>query len=215
LDWYRLRGPETGNWAVAAEVTGVQGLNLALQLVDPEQSEALATANSTAQGGAEAIEPLVVSKRDVYLLLQEVREPGAPPGKFNKTPYKLVYHVYDASSFETEPNDVTASATPIELNKALNGRLDPEDKIDWYATAADTIVKTIQVSTAPGMDISLTLRSGPTGRESEVNQNGPGKGEGIALPPNPGPLRIGVHQIPVVDGGVNTLLEGRYQILIR
>jgi serine/threonine protein kinase len=93
VDWYRLRGLPTGNWAVTVEVSGVPGLDLALQLFDNRQSAPLLTANQTGQGGGERIGPLVVQTPDVFLMVQEVRAVSAPPGSSSAS-YQIVYHIY-------------------------------------------------------------------------------------------------------------------------
>ncbi|MCP4600847.1 MAG: protein kinase [Proteobacteria bacterium] len=216
IDWYRLPGPGIHPWVVVVEVTGVPGLDMALQLVDPTAEEPLATANRTGQGKPERIAPTVINRPDAYLMIQEVRAPGIPPGAFGQTPYQLLYKTHDASNFEIEPNNTTASATPIQVGSTINGNLGPEDSVDWYCSPAGIPVKTVQVTGIPGMDISLTLQLGPEAKTFQFNSTGPGKGEGATLPAGPGPSCVSVETKPTADSGTDAPeKEGDYQILFQ
>ncbi len=216
IDWYRLPGPGTQRWAVDVEISGVPGLDTALQLVDPSSEKPLATANSNGQSGAEHLLPIVVNKPEAYIVVQEVRAQGIPPGNFMQTPYKLTYRVYDASVFEIEPNSGTSSATPIRLGATMNGSLGPDDTTDWYCLPAGQALKTVQVTGITGIDLGLTLQLGPEPKVFRINNVGPGQGEGASLPAGPGPTCVAVESKPIGDGGTEAPKQaGTYQILFQ
>jgi serine/threonine-protein kinase len=212
VDWFRLRGPETGRWAVGASVSGVPGLDTALVLVDPSMTTApLAQVNNAPRGGPETLSPTVVTKRDVFLVIKEARTQGIPAGSFEKTPYQVVYHIYDASGIEVEPNDAVGSATAMVLGSPLSGTLGQGDAVDWFSLAASVKVSTVQVSSVQGVDIVLTLKLGPEGREVAVDNLGPGAGEGVRVPAGPGPTRIAVRLKPAASH----VSLAPYQILVK
>ncbi|MCP4675139.1 MAG: serine/threonine protein kinase [Deltaproteobacteria bacterium] len=216
IDWYKLPGPGTQRWAVEVEISGVPGLDTALQLVDPSSDEPIATANSAGQGSPERLLPIVVNKPETYVIVQEVRAQGIPPGSFMQMPYKLTYRVYDASVFEIEPNSGTSSATPIRLGTTMNGSLGPDDTTDWYCLPAGQTLKTVQVTGIAGIDLGLTLQLGPEPKVFRINNGGPGKGEGASLPAGPGPTCVAVESKPLGDGGAEAPKQaGTYQILFQ
>jgi serine/threonine protein kinase len=192
IDWYLLRGPATGNWAVSAEVSGVAGIDLALQLAHPGDPSPLTATNQTGKGGGERIGPWVIQKPEVYLQVREARELTATPGNAS-TPYTVVYFIYDATGLEVEPNNEMASATPITPQKTVSGTIGGvSDREDWFFVGPDHPVSMGQVSTSAQLDIELLIRSGPLGTPFNINRLGPGQGEGVRLPEGPGPTRIGI-----------------------
>jgi eukaryotic-like serine/threonine-protein kinase len=213
VDWFRLRGPASGPWAVQAEVKGVAGLDLALQLIDPQISEPLVTANRGAKGEPESITPIVVNKQDVYLMIQEIRLPGVAPGSFPSTAYRVTYRVYDYTYFEVEPNNSLESASKLELKKAKNAALTSQDSVDWFCLAEDVQAQTVQLAAVPGVDLTIKTYRGGQGPLSIVNNGGPGVGESLAIPTGVGTLCFEVGQVTAGTDGAGTVKEAVYQIL--
>ncbi len=188
IDWYRLAGPGTVPWGVDIQVTGVPSLDIALQLVDPQQRDPLATANHQGRDRGEGIGPMVVNQATVYLMVQEVRLPGVPPGNFNQAPYGVTYRIHDASTVEKEPNNSMPAATPTTVGTAVQGVLESIGDVDWFCLPAGAPAQAVQVSGAAQHDVDLCLRVGADPTQTVINQRSIGQGEVAAIPQSEGPI---------------------------
>jgi hypothetical protein len=215
LDWYRLPGPGTVPWGLSLGVTGVPGLDFAVQLVDPSRADPLAEVNKTGQGGGEQLPPVAVDKPEVYVKVQEVRVPGVPPGHFPQVPYGITYQMYDASYLEKEPNNSLSTATAISVGTALQGVFTLHDR-DWYCLPAGQPASSIQLSGVRGLDLVLILHLGPQGEKKVVDEKGTDQGESALVPPGPGPIcaEIQAKKLAVEPPACKPLLEP-YQILFQ
>ena len=191
VDWYRLVGPPRGEWAVEVDVTGVPGADIALQLVGSGSVEAMATANANPAGEGERIHPRVVSEQTVYVMVQEVRRPGVPPGRFGQ-PYGITYRMFDPTTVEREPNDDLSTATSARLGVPIQGRLQKEGDVDWFCIPSGAPVRLIQVSGVGGVDISLGLVFGSDAREVSVNSAPAGGAEAATVQGASGPVCVAV-----------------------
>jgi hypothetical protein len=215
IDWYHLPGPGTTPWAVEVEISGVPGLDIALQLIEPGAKQPLVIENKHAQGKPEGIVPTKIGRSSVFLMVQEVRAPGVPPGQFTKAPYHLLFRSMDSINREVEPNNSIASSTPVTLGAGLTGTLHTSDDVDWFCHPAGIQVKTVRVTGMPGMDLALNLQLGPEANTIFVNNYSKGEGEAVALPKGLGPTCVAVKQHSTSDTGSVAASQGSYKILFQ
>jgi len=220
VDWYRLPSPfprATGGarptpWGVSVEVSGVPGLDLALQLVDPSRAEPLSVANRGGQGEGEAVPPLRVETDAVYLMLQEVRRPGVPPGSFPLLAYGLTYRAWDPAYIESEPNDTRAAASPARRGIPISGILSSDQDADWYCLPASETVTSVTVGPVTGRALRLAAVIGPTGEQLVFPAGTAGAGAVATLPVGPGPVCVELRTEPAKDAAPDTASEAPYQI---
>lgn len=206
IDWYKLTGPRQGDWAVEVEITGVPSADLALQLVGPGSTDAIAASNFSGPGGGEKIYPVVVGEPTVYVMVQEVRRPGVPPGNFPQ-PYGIVYRMFDPSTVEREPNDSLSSATPAYPGTPIQGRLAKEGDVDWYCLPSGLQARLVKVSGIEGIDISLGLVFGSDAREVAVNSAPIGGAEMASLEGGVGPICVAVRSSRVAELPYNIIFQ--------
>lgn len=211
VDWFALRGTNEP-WAVDVSITGVQGLDVALQLIDPSRDKPLAVANLNGSGGPERIWGVVLDIQRVYLLVQEARPPGIPAGSFPDTPYELVYHVLDAHVFEREPNDDIATSTPAFLGAGLFGTLsDPED-VDWFCLPQGATPGTIQVTSDERTDLALRIYEGSGNEARVIDSLGAGGGEVVSFETAVSPVCCAVERSA---NSQQDAAQGAYQIVFQ
>ncbi|MDD5307798.1 MAG: serine/threonine-protein kinase [Deltaproteobacteria bacterium] len=212
VDWYRLRGPTAGKWAVEVAVTGAPGLDLGARLGDPASPTPLAEANRNGPGGGERIGPLVVDVPELLLMVQEVQPAGASAGDFPSAPYTVTFTPLEAASVENEPNDTPDKATIARPGTTMAGALATLSDVDWYCLPADAAASQARVSGVPGLDVGLALRSAPGAAESAPSSAGEGRGAAVALPAGTGPVCVAVRLAspPPQDRGVS--LDAPYRI---
>lgn len=214
-DWFRLNGPPRGEWAVEAQVSGVPGADLALQIVAPGGAEAIAVANAGSAGAGEEIAPVVVGTPYVLLSIREVRRPGLAPGSYVAQPYTALFRIYDPASVEREPNELQTAATAARVGSPIVGRLGAAGDVDWYCVAGGVAVASIQVSGVPEVDIELDVRIGASTIETLINGAAAGGGESLSLPANAGPVCVAVRQraAAAAQAAVPATLGSPYQVL--
>ncbi len=220
VDWFRLVSPfprATGGaapsaWGLSVEITGVPGLDVALQLVDPTRTEPLSVANRGGQGEGEAIPPLRVAADSVYLMVQEVRRPGVPPGSFPQAAYGLTYRVWDPTYIESEPNDTRATASPATRGTPISGILSSEKDADWYCLPASEAVSSVRAGPVADRALGLMAVVGPEGQELYFGDNPTGEGAVAAIPAGPGPICVGVRTAHIVQTVQGAIAEAPYQI---
>jgi serine/threonine-protein kinase len=220
VDWYRLPSPHPraqggvrpAPWGVSVELTGVPGLDLALQLVDPSRAEPLAVANRGGQGQGESVPPLRVEADAVYLMVQEVRRPGVPPASVPQVAYGLTYRVWDATFLEAEPNDTRAQASPVRKGVPISGTLTGEDDADWYCLPASETVAAVTVTPVANRVLRLTAVVGPGGNEIRFPDGSPGVGATATLPAGPGPVCVGLRAAAIIKLEGDDVADAPYQI---
>jgi serine/threonine-protein kinase len=215
VDWFRLNGPPRGEWAVEAQVTGVAGADLALQLLEPGRADPLATANAGGAGAGEEIPPVVVAAPHLYILIREAQRPGASPGAFPAQPYTVVFRIYDPASVEREPNGDPSSATPARVGAPIVGRFGEAGDVDWYCSPGGAAVASVQVSGVPGVDTELDVRIGESTAETLINGAAIGGGEAIQLPANTGPVCVAVRRRAAGSTRPPAPLGSPYQVLFQ
>ncbi len=220
VDWYRLSSPDPaqGAWGLQVDVSGVPGLDLGLQLVDPSQEDPLARVDGNGQGGGESIPPLRVEIPEVYLLVQEMRRPGVPPSSFAGAAYAVSYQTYAPEFFETEPNDTRAQASPIRVGATKNGIIEVFSDTDWYCLPASARASSVTVTPIPDVQIRLGFLLGPWNEERVVEEQGTGQGLTAAIPEGPGPVCFvlkAIRRVQLMDRPAESTLMAPYQITVK
>jgi eukaryotic-like serine/threonine-protein kinase len=212
VDWYRLRGPAAGRWAVEVVIAGAPGLDLGARLGDPASSAPLAEANRRGPGEGERIGPLVVDVPEVLLMVQEVRPPGAAARDFPDAPYTITFTPLDAASVEAEPDDTPDKATAAKPGATLAGSLATIADVDWYCLPAGAAATQARVSGVPGLDLGLAVRPAPGAAESVPSSAGAGQGAAVALPAGPGPICVAVRLAGPPPQGQGASPDAPYRI---
>jgi serine/threonine protein kinase len=215
IDWFRLPGPGTTPWVVEVEISSVPGLDIALQLIEPGAAKPLLIINKQGQGKPEHIDPTKVRESMVFLMVQEVRAPGIPPGNFVTDPYRLRYRSLDGADRETEPNNTISSSTAVNLGAKTTGTLHVANDIDWFCHPAGKQVKTVHVTGMPETDLALDIQLGSEAKPIIVNNYSKGKGEAVALPKGLGPTCVGVKQHDASKARPLSVSQGSYEILFQ
>jgi len=183
-DWYSISLPGQGPWLFRAEVTGISGVDLVLQMVRPgleNPEESTVTGNSGKKGDPEAIASLGMNTKQVYLLVREFWQPrdGVPPKMNVKDAYSIQARLLDPAKYETEPNDEQVNGSRIEPGGSMKGWLAHPEDADWYCLPRAPVggkgVK-VTLSGIPDTDTKLTYAA-PSGAPVEVNNAPAGKGE--------------------------------------
>jgi hypothetical protein len=190
-------------------------LDIALQLIEPGAAKPLRIINKQGQGKPEHIGPTKVRESMVFLMVQEVRAPGIPPGNFVTDPYRLRYRSLDGANREAEPNNTVSSSTAVTLGTKTTGTLHAANDIDWFCHPAGKQVKTVHVTGMPETDLTLDIQLGSEAKPIIVNNYSKGKGEAVALPKGLGPTCVGVKQHDAPNASPLSVSQGSYKILFQ
>jgi serine/threonine-protein kinase len=182
VDWYVISGPKTP-FAVSASVSGIPGIDLALQLVNPVSQTQIASADAEGAGGMENLSAAGVGTPTVYLAVREKPSPGAAASS-SDVAYTLMHHFYEFKGLELEPNNIPEQATVIS-EATTSGQLGAGDA-DWFV--APTGTQSIRISTAAGLDVALAVGKPSSGNQKVINARKEGLGEDIALAPSGAPV---------------------------
>ena len=185
LDWYMIRGPKTP-FAVSATVNVSNDVDIALQLMDPTLATPIASADAGGPGESETLYATATRTSPVYLLVRNVNASasGAP------AVYSLVHHLYDHAGLELEPNNDPSTAT-VTATGITGGQLEVGD-VDWFSIP--TGASAIQVSSAAGIDIVLTVGHPSQGQVRVVNNFGASEGERVTLSMLTAPLFFSISE---------------------
>jgi len=208
-DWYVLTLP-SGPKLLRAELSGVPGVDLILQVVQPgidDPTLSTITANNGTEGDGEAIADLNVTTSQIYLLVREYWNPkiGRPPKADIQAPYQLVYKLLSRDEYEAETNNAQSQASPIAPGKAKKGFLDNLEDVDWYCFAKGPVggkgIK-VTVTGVPGGDIKVTYAPA-SGNPIEQNQSGAGQAEILetAVEGDSGCISVGWAVVPADEKG--------------
>jgi serine/threonine-protein kinase len=215
IDWYRIKAPAPGVWALGVQVSGVPGLDMALQLVDPAVAEPLAKGDRGGQDQSEFIAPTALDRPEAYLMVQEVRMPGVPAGSFTQASYGVMVTYYNPTYVEREPNDAMAAATAAQVGVPVSGVVTELNDEDWYCLPAGVVVSGVSVTRLQRAVLSMALKLGPGYPVREVDNLQPlGNGSSYAaIPAGPGPVCAAVGASMKIDsGGTVKPLDAPYQI---
>jgi len=223
IDWFRVKAPGAQEgavrpWAVGFEVTGVPGLDMALQLVDPNAVDPLARGDRGEAGSGEFVAPTVVTIADAYLMVQEVRLPGVPPGDFSGASYGVTATYYDPVYVEKEPNDSMEQATAAQVNVPISAVLSDLNNVDWYCLPAGAAVGTVTITPPPDVVPVLSLKLGPGIAPAEVDtlEYAQGGARFARFPPGPGPVCASVTGVmQALHGRTIKPMDAPYQIVFQ
>ena len=133
------------------ELTGVPGLDLALDVLDGD-GKRLLTVNDGAAGEPEVIPNVGVDAAHTYYL--RVHEAGAAPKGDAAHSYELTVQTWKAAAGdEREPNDDVAHATPVVLANGTSG-----DASGFFGRKRDEDWLSLSLAGVPAKDGRATLR---------------------------------------------------------
>lgn len=127
-DWYKLAVDAEARFILRAAVTGVEGLDLRLELRD-SLGAPLVSADNMGKGQPETLSGYGVRKGEYYLVVGEASGRKAD-GRQAYTLSRSLVPYQDGLEFEV--NDSTAAAQPLKLGESVDGYLDPKGDADVY-----------------------------------------------------------------------------------
>ena len=198
----RLTAPEGERFSV--EVSGVEGLDLVLEVHD-FNGERQARANASGPGGGERVDGLQWRGAPLYASVREVWIEGIPARSAPEAPYtiRLTTPADLPVGLEREPNDLPLRARPLDPGATRVGYLSHVEDLDLYvlppigldgqlltvtATAPASGPLVVQVVNAAG------AVSGVVGRVEASSQTSQTL---FIAPVGPQPLHLGVRPAPV------------------
>ena len=131
-DWYRITLPEDSSAVLRAELSGINDINLKMELFEPDK-DLLLDINRYKEGEGEIITNYTLRPGDTYLRVRELWLKSNEK-KFNDTlSYDLKIHLSALDpGLELEPNNKAVEATPITANTAMHGYISPYNDVDWF-----------------------------------------------------------------------------------
>jgi len=157
VDWFKILHPRYGNHFLELQLTGLENVDLQLEVYDPIEA-LLIKRNSSGKGGAENILNLGV---DPGLEFYYIAVSGGSWHSNEDTTYQLTaaFKPYEGK-MEFEPNDRLIRASDIARGDTVKAFFDAEDDVDWYRLqcfAAYPQVARIEVFSVPGVNLKLTI----------------------------------------------------------
>ena len=177
LDHFRVVNREARG-ILRAEVTGVPGLDLALDVIRLQPRRKLATANNGKAGAGEVIPNVGVTPGEYVIVVRPAQKKAAPVD----SPYTLTVSLGPAGDGdELEPNDVRIDAQEIEAGKSVQGLFGRRGDVDWYRlklpqTQSEAILR-VELTAVAGVpfvslevqdEIEVVLKKGRSGRGAGV-----------------------------------------------
>jgi hypothetical protein len=167
VDWYFFHVDEPS--IVRADVTGVDKVNLALAVIDPEKrfeekGNEWARSDMGDVKEPEALAGVAVPAGDNYL---RVDTPWKKVGDKLVRDYENGTDTYaitlgvspDDGSWEREPNNAADKATPVEVGRTYQGFVQPARDVDaWRLTLAEPTTVAIVVSPVPKLDVVIVVK---------------------------------------------------------
>ena len=131
-DWFKISIPADSAVILRAELTGVEGLNLKMELMDSE-NEKLLEVDRQKEGEGEILTNYGLTSGDYFLRVRELWSANTER-KFNDT---LAYHLKvnlsaTTPDVEMESNNKGVLATNLPPNVTMKGYLSPYHDVDWY-----------------------------------------------------------------------------------
>ncbi len=190
-DWYTFHVDRPS--IVCASVTGVDGVDLVLSVIDPTKKNARDhnTLARSDQGGIkepEAVSDIAVPAGDDYVVVdsawKKVDQRWVKDYENAQEPYTLTLNVApDDGTTEREPNDSNALATAVQVGKDYRGYIQPAGDRDFYklVLAAPQNVA-ITVSGVPKLDLVLTVKDADGQVVGTADQGRIQAGERLVVP---------------------------------
>lgn len=166
-DWYAFELAESA--IVHAEVSGVEGVDLELSLIDPQKlgadkDDELARANDGTLGEEEIISNVVAPAGRNWLRVRSVwkkiDDRWVRDFANADRPYVLKLETMpDDGTVEREPNNTSEKASPLQLGQEVRGWIHPAKDVDlWRLELSSPADVAIVVSAVPKLDLSITVR---------------------------------------------------------
>jgi serine/threonine protein kinase len=190
VDYFRVpagKGPR----AVQARLEGVPGVDLVLELFDA-QGRRLAKSDDHGRGQGEWLQPTSIGPSEAYLAVRELWIDGTSPTANAIDPYTLTaIWGPPQASWELEPNDWPAAATPVTAGSRMRGYLGGAEDRDWYTISVDhKTALTGKLEVAAGVDV-IVFRD-EEGKKA-INKRGSGGDEQFTIEAEPGkPALVGI-----------------------
>ncbi len=131
-DWYKISIPLDSSAILRAELTGVPGINVKMELFDSEGAE-LIDVNKNKENEEEIITNQGLTSGDYFLRIRELWLQGKER-KFNdSTAYYLHIHLSPAGpEVEFESNDKAIKSNLIQSEQPVRGYISPYKDVDWF-----------------------------------------------------------------------------------
>lgn len=166
-DWYMFELAESA--IVHAEVTGVEGVDLELSLVDPQKlgadkDDEIVRANDGSLGEEEIIANAVAPAGRNWLRVRSVwkkiDDRWVRDFANADRPYTIKLETMpDDGTVEREPNDTPDKASPVQVGQEVRGWIHPAKDVDlWRLELAEPANVALVVSAVPKLDLSITVR---------------------------------------------------------
>jgi hypothetical protein len=127
-DWFKVTVQDPSRQILRASVTGIEGLDLTLSLLDSFGNPLVAVDNM-AKGQPEVLTGYGVSQGEYYLVVGEKSERKADA----RQPYTLAKNLVPFQpGLEWESNESTAAAQAIKVAESVDGYLAPKGDVDYY-----------------------------------------------------------------------------------
>jgi serine/threonine protein kinase len=215
VDYYRVPAGK-GSRAVQARLEGVPGIDLVLELFDA-QGRRLAKSDEHGRGQGEWLQPTAIGPSEAYLAVRELWIDGTSPTANAIDPYTLtaVWGPPQAT-WELEPNDWPAAATPMTAGSRMRGYLGGAEDRDWYVISVDhKTALTGKLEAPAGVDV-IVFRD--EDGKKVVTKRGAGEDEQFTIEAEPGkPALVGIaRKLPKGDPKEQALpgLQDPYELAI-
>ncbi|MBI5500508.1 MAG: serine/threonine protein kinase [Deltaproteobacteria bacterium] len=177
-DWYRVEIRPMRKGVLRADLSGIPGLDLRLDLFDVSGGEPMAAGERGGPGAGEAIPGVLVDGMVYFVRVRENLPPKAVPSERISDQYRVTVRHLPADAFEAEPNDDPATAQAVAPGASMTGYLEVPGDRDIYCVATQGGGAPKVVVTPPaGLDVALET-AGQT-----LDAAGPGAAETTTLGP--------------------------------
>ena len=181
-DWYKITIPEDSSAILKAELTGIEDINLKMELFDVDK-ELLLEVNRYKEGEGETLTNYLLKPGEIFIRVRELWLKNKEK-KFNDTTaYNLrIYLSKLTPDVELEPNNKAINATPIIPDSSMKGFISPYNDIDWYRlTLIQQNNKYLEIvlSALENVDVKLKVYDPIEALIEEANKGGKGEGEKI------------------------------------
>jgi len=181
-DWYKIHIPPDSSAILRAELTGVLGLNLKMELFNSEGGEIL-DVNKYKEEEGEIITNQGLLSGDYFLRVRELWAEGKER-KFNDTTaYHLNIHLTPIQpDVEFESNDKAVKSNLIQSEQPIKGYINPYKDVDWYKVVPPQYGNHyLEVKLSGLENVDLQLEVYDPIEALLLNRNSAGKDEGETI----------------------------------
>jgi len=200
-DWYQITIPDDSSAILRAELTGINNINLKLELFDVDGG-LLLEVDRHKEGMGEILTNYLLNPGSSYLRVRELWLKNQDK-KFSDTlAYNLrVYLTKVTGGIEIEPNNKSIRANFLEPDSAISGYLSPYGDVDWYQLSLmnqNERYLRISLSALENVDTKIKIYDPIEAIIDEANEGGKGVAEKIV---NLGVDPLKEYYYIVVEGG--------------